>query len=686
MSSIPSNISRVPNLLASQIFYANLNRTQLSLLDLQSQMATGRLVNKPSDDAIRASAIMVLDDRLEQADQRLRNLSAADATLALLDTSVGEASDLVLEAKNIASGQIGAASDAATRRNQSVVIDSLIRQLFTLANRQTNGVYLFGGSTPSSPPVQELNGGYRYVGRGAGLITDIGTAENIPVTLGGNNAIGQTSARLRSLVDLNPALTGPTRLADIRGSRGMGVSLSPISFSFNGGPTATVDLASADTAQNVADKITAAIHQYETDNSVTILGPGGVSFSGGSISIDVVPGAGGGPNPTLTFSDVGTGVSAQDLGLAAAPFSATSALGADLNPKITLLSPISALSGVTVPLGSVTLRFAGSTTSSAVTVDLSSAQTVGDLRNMIQTAAPGTRVEINDAGTGIDVFNEISGPRLSIEEVPGGANTATELGIRTMTVQTPLSDFNDGRGVRIVDGRTDPVTGLPDPASNVDFLIKLGNGATFSVDLRPQDTITVQTVIDRINAEAAAAVTAGQIPAGSFSAGLTDGPNGIAFHDLTGLGPITVIKQNNSAAAEDLGLIDGTFNAGSATFVAQDRAAVRVNNLFSSLIDLRDALTTNNSTGIELAAQQLDQSVESLSSTHALVGVYAQRIDKAKQRQEDQNVLDTKTRSELQDLDFTDASIRFSTLQTQLQAGMQTASRALTRTLLDFLG
>jgi flagellar hook-associated protein 3 FlgL len=685
MSSIPSNISRVPNALASQLFYANLNRTNLSLLDLQSKMATGRAINRPSDDAVRASAVAVLDDVLERAQQRLRNLDAADATLSLLDSSLGEASELVLEARNIASSQVGATSDPQTRRNQAVVVDSLIRQLFNIANRKTNGVHLFGGSTAASPPVQELLGGYRYVGRGSGLHTDLGAADHIPITLGGNNTIGQTSARLRAMRDLDPALTGDTRLADIGGARGAGISLSPLSFSFDGGPAATIDLAGCDTAQNVADRITAAIRQYEADHGVTILGPGGVSFSGGSLRIDVVAGAGG-PDPLLVFSDIGTGVSAQDLGLAQAPFSATTPAGADLNPRLTLLTPVSALSGVTRPLGSINVRFAGATTSTLVTVDLSSAQTVGDIRNLIQTAVPGARVEINAPGTGIDVFNEVSGPRMSIEEVPGGADTATELGIRTFTGQTRLSDFNDGRGVRIVNGATDPVTGQPDPAGNVDFVVRLGDGSTFTVDLRPQDLVSVQTLVDRINEEAASAVTAGRIPAGAFAAGLTDGPNGLALRDLAGLGRIEVIQQNNSPAPGDLGLLDGSWDAASATFVAQDRAAVRVNNLFSTLIDLRDALNRNDSRGIELASAELDGAVDSLSATHALVGVYAGRVEKARQRQEDQMVLDERTRSELRDLDFTEASIRFSLLQTQLLAGMQTAGSTLNRTLLDFLG
>jgi flagellin-like hook-associated protein FlgL len=240
--------------------------------------------------------------------------------------------------------------------------------------------------------------------------------------------------------------------------------------------------------------------------------------------------------------------------------------------------------------------------------------------------------------------------------------------------------------VRVVDGATDPVTGAPDPARDVDFIVRLGNGDSFTVDLRPQDTATVQSVIDRINQQAAAAVAAGDIPAGSFNAGLTDGANGIAFFDTAGLGAISVERQNNSPAAGDLGLLSGSFDAGSAVFVAQDRAGACVDNLLTSLIDLRDALRDNNSAGIALAGEQLEGHVDRLSSSQALVGVYAQRVEKAQERQEGLAVLDEQAKSQLQDVDFAAASIRYSLLQTQLQAGLTVGAQSQTRTLLDFLG
>ncbi len=685
MTTLPSNIARAPNLMTSRIFLSQLTRTNVALASIQSKLASGRDVLRPSDDSVRASAIGMLDDRLERISQRMNNLGLAENTLGLLDSSLGEATDLIRDARAIASSQIGITSDAETRRNQAVVIDSMIQELVNLGNRQTRGVYIFGGSTPGTQPLVPTNLGYRYVARGAGLVTDLDLGDRVPITLGGESTIGQLSSRIRGTADLDPVLTGATRLTDLNGARGLGISLGTVTFSFGGGPDATIDLTGAETVQNVIDRVTASLRQYETDNGVTVLGPGGVSMGGGSLTIDVA-GSVTPPSPELSFRDEGGGTTGADLGLTSNPFVQFGGVGEDIGPRLTLLTPVSALSNITTPLGSIRVRFNQGDTSTYQDVDLSSAQTLDDVRRLIESTGLGVRMVINEDGTGINVFNEISGPGLSIEEIQGGVNTATELGIRSLSMATSIADFNEGRGVRIVDGATDPQTGAPDPARDVDFVIKLGNGDQFSVDLRPQDMSSVQSVIARINQQAADAVLAGDIPAGAFAAGLTDGANGIAFTDQLGLGTITVERMNNSPAAGDLGLLGGTYDAFSATFVAQDRAAARVDNLLTTLIDLRDALRDNDSDGIALAGERLETHVDRLSSSQALVGVYSQRVSKAADRQEDLAVLDEQAKSQLQDLDYAAASMRFSLLRTQLEAGLTVGAQSQTRTLLDFLG
>lgn len=691
MSSIPANLSRVPNMLSSQLLLSALSRTNVDLLTIQQQMASGKRVTRYSDDPIAAGAIGVLQQRLAQGSQVLQNLSLAQNTLDFADSSLGDATDLVHEAKSIASGQIGVTSTTATRSTQAVVIDGMLNSLYQLANRQTNGLYIFGGSTATSAPVVEMHGGYRYVGRGSGLIAQLGSASDVPITIGGDNAIGASSARLKGTVDLNPGLTGSTRLTDLSGGRSFGISKGTVQFSFNGGPTATVDLSLADTVQDVQNALTSAIQQYETDNSVTVLGPGGVSLSGGSISINVI---GGLPNPPLTFTDIGTGQTAADLGLSQSAFTASVPNGKDLNPRLNLLTPLSAVSGLTTPLGTIRFRFTSSAGAAVTDVDLSSAQSIDDIRNLIESQVQGVRVQVNAAGNGIDIFNEVAGPSLSIEPTGTAPDTASQLGIRSLGFATRTADYNDGRGVRIVDGRADPVTGTVTRALNTDLRITLGNGQAFDVDFRPQDLVDTQSIIARINAEFTAAVgqppvnaSAPVLTAGDFAAGLSTSGNGITLTQTLGGTPtaIQVEKLNNSSAIQDLGLSTGTYNAGSATFTAQDPAAISVDNIFTALVRLRDALRADDSNGITVAGGALDDQVDRLSQSRALVGVYANRILAATNRQTSENTTNEAVRSQLQDVDYSEASIRFTLLRTQLQAALQTGASSQNLSLLDFL-
>lgn len=686
MTSIPSNLTRVPDLLFMQTSLARLTRTNVGLFGVQEQLSTGRAINRPSDDAVRAAAISLIDDRLERSDQRLRNLDHAGFALATLDSALGEASNLVLEAKSIASAQSSIGADADERALQASVIESLIETLVNVANRQSIGGYAFGGASANRQPIVEHMGGYRYVGEGSGLFTDTGLGTTVPITIGGHNSIGELSARHQGVVDLDPALTGDTRLTDLNGARGLGVTLGTIEFSFDGGPLIPVDLTDASTIEDVADAIESEIRQHEADTGDIILGANGVGWSGGSFTFDFAPGVTGPPNPALAFSDVGQGVTAQDLGLttpAGMSLSTGTPTGVDTNPKLTWRSPVGALDGVASSLGSLRISNMGQTQ----IVDLSTAQTLGDIRNAIENTDLGLRVEINADGDGIDIYNEVAGganQAMSISTVGPLDATAELLGIRTYTGSTRLADFNDGRGVDVLSGATDPDTGNPDPTRDVDFRITLGNGDEIDVNLRPQDALTVQTVIDRINAEAAAAGVS--VPA-DFQATLSTTSNGIRLEQNTAYpSALTVAQANNSTAPEQLGLLDGTLTGGGAILTSSDRAQVRVDNLFTHLIDLRDNLEGDDTYGIDFAAQRLEASVDRLAQTRALVGGFANRVESETRRQQDINVLDERTRSELRDLDYAEAAVRFSLLQTQLQAALQTISASQSASLLDFLG
>jgi flagellin-like hook-associated protein FlgL len=301
-------------------------------------------------------------------------------------------------------------------------------------------------------------------------------------------------------------------------------------------------------------------------------------------------------------------------------------------------------------------------------------------------------VQINSSGTGINIVDQVSGPSLSIGPTGTGVDTSTELGIRTMSGSTPTSALNNGAGIRIIDNQTDPVNGQKDAAVNSDFRITLGNGQAFDVDLRPQDLTTVQSVLDRINQQFTAAIgqppvisSAPPLAAGQFTASLPASGNGIEFSQTVTGGPIGVSELNNSPAAQDLGLLNGTADPTGATFTAQDRSGVSVNNVFTSLINLRNSLSSGDNNGITLAGTQLQTALNNLTDTQAKVGVYAQRVQTATSDQTSANTMNQEMTSQLQDVDYTTAAVQFNALRNQLQASYQVGAMTQNLSLLNFL-
>ena len=97
------------------------------------------------------------------------------------------------------------------------------------------------------------------------------------------------------------------------------------------------------------------------------------------------------------------------------------------------------------------------------------------------------------------------------------------------------------------------------------------------------------------------------------------------------------------------------------------------------------AFAANDETGIEIATGHLEQDLRRVAEARAEVGVRARRVSDAILRQEDLRIQDMGLKSQVQDLDYTEAAVRFSTLQQQLQAGLTVASQMSTLSLLDFL-
>ena len=680
MTTIPPNLARVPLLLSTGVFNSGASRNGVEILRLQSQLTSGLKIATPSDDPVGASLLSVLDARLERNDQRLRNFSHATNVLNTLDQSLGDASDVVDNAHTTALAQIGAGADAVTRSQQADVVQSLLDELVNLTETSFDGMRLLGGTNTADSPIQGFFTGFRYTGDRDELRTDLGSGINTPITITGERALGALSARVQGDVDLNPTITRTTKLADLRGQNGTGVALGQIDVEIdNGTPvTITVDLAQAEDVGDALDIIESAVRQQDP-LALTGAFPGALTIGAAGQRLAVNAAA----TYTIRFRDIGSGTTASDLGLTNFNYDTANPENAaiDLDPKLTKFTTFAQLAPAAgLTLGNVVFDNGGRTG----TVNVTAGMTIGQFEQAVEDLQVGVRADISTDARSLDVLNEVSGFQMSIEEDGGGTLTATGLGIRSFKGTTALTAFNGGKGVQIADGAIDPITGAPDPTQNVDFRVTITDGRQFDVDLTPADIVDVNSLLAAVNA---AATAAGIVVPGEFQATLADGANGLLFQDSTGGGGTVSVQSLNGHAAEDLGLLAGSFTAGvPATFAGEDSAKVRVDSVLSSLIELRDALKANDQRGIQLAGERLEQDGERVLSARAIVGGRGQRVQAAQQRLEDDMLLDQSVKGKLQNVNFAEASSRLSLLGVVQQATFASAARAQSLSLLDFLG
>lgn len=682
MTAIPAGLSRAPNLFLAQLQLGQINRGNVNLFHVQQQLATGRAINRVSDDPAKAAAITAIDQSIERSAQWLRNFDTAQTALDLLDGALGDAQDAALEAKSIALEYVNSTFNPQDRAAAATTVDSLIQKALEIANRKSNVGHMFGGDFPGNQPVLNMLGGYASTAQGQGLRIDLGPGIDLPLTRGQDTPLGGTSARVRGFTELRPPVTNDTPLDDLRGARGQGIERGTFQLRI-ADEIETVDLANADTAGDIATAIQAAIQRIENRTERQYLGPQGVRFEARNLRIDLLAADADGPIPAVTFSDIAQGAAAADLGLVEpGDFSATNADGTDLNPKLTWLSPIDQIDDL--PLANIRIRNGGQTR----VVDLSNVQTLQDVRNAVQATGLGVKLELNQETGTIDLLSTLAvaeGFGLSVEELPGNFDTASRLGIRSFAAQTPVDSLNDGRGVRVITGQADPVTGEIDPQRNTDFRVNLGDGRSFDVDLRPQDLQTIATIADRINQAASDAGIA--VPA-QFEAGVVQhGQGGLAFRQAPGLPqPLSLERLNASPALRDLGLDAPTYAPDTAVLAGRDVAQARVRNIFSDLLDLRQALLNDDETGIGFAGEAVEERITQIAQIRAIVGGDARTVRQAAQLREDIVLLDEATRSNLQDTDFAAAAVRLNQLQVQMAATLQVTATSRQQSLLDFLG
>lgn len=190
---------------------ANLQRRQNTLQSQQEQLTSGKRIAQASDDptgAARAERALASIGRVE-ANQRA--LEAGRNSMTLAESALGDANELLQQARETMVAAGNASYSDAERNGLANKLQGIRDQLLTIANRPDGGGgYLFSGQGSSSPPFLDQASGVNYVGVAGQIQT--GNLDNFQLTIDGRGAWEQArSGNGNFVTDVNPNTINPAQ-------------------------------------------------------------------------------------------------------------------------------------------------------------------------------------------------------------------------------------------------------------------------------------------------------------------------------------------------------------------------------------------------------------------------------------------------------------------------------------------
>ena len=136
---------RVTNTMRYQTVLYNLERRNEALSEYQKQMASGKRINKSSDDPFGADSAHAFRQRITMNEQYQRNIENAEGFMGFTDNTLDSINTILMNARSTA---IQADNDNLQEVDRLVAANEInqdLEDLLNRANTQFAGKYIFGG-------------------------------------------------------------------------------------------------------------------------------------------------------------------------------------------------------------------------------------------------------------------------------------------------------------------------------------------------------------------------------------------------------------------------------------------------------------------------------------------------------------------------------------------------------------
>ena len=395
-------VLRVTNQMQQNNALQNIFKIREALFRTNERIATGKRINRPSDDPSGVRLASNLKVEISQTEQFSRNIDNNRIFVDEGDAALDAVGLDLIRAEELAVSALSATASAETRATIALEVGGLIDNLFLSANTKVTGQYIFAGTNTLVEPFQRDSGGLAvYTGNSDTLDIAIDRNQTVSLTHPGSDVFG---------TDLNPAVNVNDSLSSL--NDGIGVPAGSFTITDREGVSAVIAVAAGDTVNDVITAINGAVGLSVTASLNS--SRDGLLLTDTSTVI----------SQPLTVTEVAGGTTAASLGILGQRDG--DLVGRSLNPIITANTLIADLDGGNgLVLGQIDILNGGLTD----TVDLSGAVNVGDVLVLITLAlTTGVTATINSQGNGFRVVSNDPTTVAVIQNV-GSGDTASILGI-----------------------------------------------------------------------------------------------------------------------------------------------------------------------------------------------------------------------------------------------------------------
>ncbi len=173
---------------------AHLNRMSLEMHDLRMASATGKKLNRPSDDPSAVRPVLDGRNQIRAADRYLKMMGTALDRMQALDGHLGHVENVLVRAKEVAIGAVNGGIDTQGMGILADQIRQMKEELLDTANARIDGKSLFAGfqeearpfvTNPAYDPNDPASSSVIYQGDANATRLEIAAGEFVQVNLTG---------------------------------------------------------------------------------------------------------------------------------------------------------------------------------------------------------------------------------------------------------------------------------------------------------------------------------------------------------------------------------------------------------------------------------------------------------------------------------------------------------------------